>query len=116
MSTGTGTSLPPPPPPPPAPARSRRPGWLLPAAAGALVVVVVVVVAVVASGGGGSSSSTSSSGAPADTSNGEYVGKGQNIQQIAFTLRGSGRTVSELHGTFAVSCASSGGSSYRLQT
>lgn len=73
----------------------------------------MIVVAVVASGGGGSSSP---SGTPANASSGDYVGKGQNIQRIAFTLRGSGRTVSGLHGTFAVSCASSGGSSYQMQT
>ena len=59
------------------------------------------------------SASRVSSGAVGD---GEYTGHGQNIQQIAFTVRDSGHTMSELHGTFAVACASSGGSSYQTQT
>lgn len=81
--------------------------------------MVVVVVAVVALTSGGSSPSSTSSTSPdsaAGVRSGEYAGTGQNIQHIAFTVDGSGHTVSELHGTFAVSCASSGGSSYQLQT
>ena len=87
----------------------------MPAGGAAAVVVVVTVVAVTALGGGSSPSGPARQASSSGSGNGEYVGKGQNIQQIAFTIR-SGRTVSELHGTFAVSCASSGGSSYQLQT
>ncbi len=77
---------------------------------------MIVVVAVVASTSGGSSPSSTSQHPAAGVRSGEYAGQGQNIQHIGFTVDGSGRTVGELHGTFAVSCASSGGSSYQLQT
>lgn len=114
MSTGAGPPPPPPPlPPPPPPARPTSwwralPTWALPAAAAVTVAVVVGAVAVAKSGG-------SPSGSPASgVAGGEYVGKGQNIQRISFDV--DGHVVGTLHGTYAVSCASSSGSSYQLQT
>jgi hypothetical protein len=105
-------SSPPPPVPPPTTRAGARPRWLVPAAAAVGVVVLITVVAVVASNSGGSSpaSSTASSGARS----GEYAGQGQNIQHLAFTVADG--HVSQLHGTFSVSCASGAGSSYQLQT
>ena len=62
----------------------------------------------------GCSSSSTVSASSSGTFTGEYSGHGQNIQRIVFDV--DGRTVTGLHGTYAVSCASSGGSSYQLQT
>jgi len=72
----------------------------------------LLIALLVASSGGCTSTTVraSSSGVV----RGEYAGEGQNIQRIAFDV--DGRTVSKLHGTYAVSCASGGGSSYQLQT
>lgn len=73
--------------------------------------LVVALVAVVAAAGCSSSSTTATS---SQVPGGEYVGQGQNIQRIVFDVKG--RVVGGLHGTYTVSCASSGGSSYQLQT
>jgi hypothetical protein len=69
-----------------------------------------VVVAVVVTRSGGSSST----GPRAGVRSGEYAGSGQNIQRILFDVHD--HVLGKLHGTYAVSCASSGGSSYQLQT
>ena len=84
---------------------------MLPAGAAAGVAAIVVVAVVAATSGG---SSTHSTGPVAGVRGGEYAGQGQNIQRITFSI--DGETLSGLHGTFAVACASTGGSSYHLQT
>jgi len=73
-----------------------------------------VVVAVVVATSSGSGSPSGPAGPAGGVRGGEYVGKGQNIQRITFDV--SGNVVGKLHGTYAVSCASAGGSSYQLQT
>jgi len=72
-----------------------------------------LLLAVFAFGAGCSSSGSTDSptvGAPSGT----YVGHGQNIQRISFTV--DGQSVTGLRGTYAVSCASTSGSSYQTQT
>jgi hypothetical protein len=95
---------------------------LLPAGGAAVAVVAVVVVAVVVSGSDSSPSSpsthpntNSNTSYRQGTSGGTYTGQGQNIQRLTFTVDPAG-TVTNFHGTYAVSCASTGGSSYQLQT